>query len=241
MLKFMPRSKKQKARLARSFTIISATALLLIFIVRDVFRENLKDVHDSVAQAETLYRIHYGQNDINLRSEGETFNTLQNYQYLQQFKNPPPAPDIAELRNRAGESLNEAQDELYLVSELIDALPSSATTAGPTQPDIRKLRDEHRVRIEREKGSWAAFQPDDGTDSEVRQRMAFHVYETVYGEHQELIWLGVLSVRAAKHALQVMERRIRICSYVIYILGSVVLLLGVCAAVINLKLESEGV
>jgi hypothetical protein len=52
--------------------------------------------------------------------------------------------------------------------------------------------------------------------------------------------LGIIALASARHELQGMERRIRICSCAIYILGLLVLTLGIYAAVIGLKLESEG-
>ena len=193
----MALTKKQKAELAHALSISSAVALFLIFIVRDVIRENLKDKHDSLAQAAALYEIHDGQNRIAMRRI--------------QSKNLDPNLDITELRGWASEALYEAERELDHVSELIDALPSSAT-------GIRKGRDEDREGLKQEKASWSALPDKDGSDAEVRQRMA--VYENAFVRYAGVLLLGRFSVREAKEALQVEEHLIRVCSYIIYALGS---------------------
>ena len=66
------------------------------------------------------------------------------------------------------------------------------------------------------------------------------MHETVFNERLEVSYLGVLAVRAAKHELEVIKRRIRICSCTIYSLGFLVLASGIYAAVIGLKLEGDG-
>jgi hypothetical protein len=72
----MPRTKKQKATLARVLTIASAVALFLIFIVRDIVRENLKDLHDSLARAEAQFRSYAGQSEIARRSQEQNIKTI---------------------------------------------------------------------------------------------------------------------------------------------------------------------
>jgi hypothetical protein len=49
-------SKKRKERIARILGIISAVLALLTFFVREVVKDDLKDVHDSISSAETEYR-----------------------------------------------------------------------------------------------------------------------------------------------------------------------------------------
>ena len=164
-------TKKQKAKRARVPTIASASALFLIFILRDVVRENLKDLHASAAQAEAPYEILYGQNDAVERSEGETFARLQDMQNrhkldmqnkLRNPQNPPLTPETyvetlketANLEQKANETGVAAEDELWRVSQLIDALPSG------TKADLRKLRDEPRVNLEQETKSLTALSHD---------------------------------------------------------------------------------
>lgn len=242
--------RDKKKRLARTFTIAIAVLLLLIFIVRDVFRENLKDVHDSVLQAKALYEILYEQrqNDSAMRSEAQSFVDLHNK--FRNLQNPPNQPgpwkpalasDIADLSSHALVTLNKAQDELYFVSELIDALPSSAADLA----DLRKLRDESRVHLEQDATSVTTVLspiiqgPPGLLEPEVDSRRAWEEYETISTDHGRVLHLGVRSVQAANHALKIMERRIRICSDAIYVLGLVVLALGIYAAVAGLKPEGN--
>ena len=128
--------RDKKKRLARVFAVITAVSLLSLFIVRDVVRENLKDVHDSLAQAEALYRIYYGQKQSAERSQAQAFENL--HKKFMALKPPDPLPnpnpsnptgpwkpalasDIADLSNQADMTLVATTYNLYLVSELIDA------------------------------------------------------------------------------------------------------------------------
>jgi hypothetical protein len=251
----MRRAKKK--RLARMFAVITAVSLLSLFIVRNVVRENLKHVHDSLAQAKAHYEILYEQrqNDSAVQSGGQTFNNLQK---KFKFQNPPDRPgqvqvpwkpalasDIADLHAQAFLTLNKTQDELYFVSELIDALPSSAA-------DLRKFRDESRVHLEQDGKSVSAIgpimvnAPPGLLEPEVTlpahpgpldSRKAWEVYETIVTEHGKVLQLAALSITAARRTMEVMEHRIRICSYIIYFLGVVVAALGIYVAIV---LKPEG-
>jgi hypothetical protein len=252
----MRRDKKKK--LARNFTMVTAVLLLVLFIVRDVLRENWKDAHDSVVQAKALYEIRFEQryNDSAARSEGQSFENLQRkFSALQNPHVPPNQPgpwkpalasDIADLSNQAPLTLVKAEDELDFVSELIDALPSSAKDfrnidlplVSKDLQSVRMLRDEYRVRLEQDATSLptvispiiAGPAPPGLLEPEVDSRRAWELFETIYTHHGDVTYLGVLSVRAANHALELKERQIRICSYVIYALSIGVLVQGIYAA-----------
>lgn len=68
-------------------------------------------------------------------------------------------------------------------------------------------------------------------------RKSWELYESIFAEYRKVIDLRFKAVMAATDALKVMERQIRICSYLIYILGIVVAALGIYAAIV---LKSEG-
>ena len=247
----MPRNKRQRARLARALTIVTAIGLLLVFLLRDVVRENLKDVHDSLAQAEAQYRAHIPQSVAAQWSQEHTLYEIQRQIFadaeMHKDRSTYRAPNQSpwdQLATVATHVMGQAEVELDSVSDLIDALPPGATdlrkmrnnlTKGECREcqgvidfflrygmtDLRKIRDESRSKL-------------DLVDTEQTSDQLFvgNVQQT------QLNVLGILALASARRELQVMERRIRICSYTIYALGCLVLALGIYAAVVGLKVES---
>lgn len=64
----MPRrTKKQKAKIAKRLAIASILILALTFVVREVLKEKLKEIHDSAANAEAQFRTESGQTVISLQ------------------------------------------------------------------------------------------------------------------------------------------------------------------------------
>jgi hypothetical protein len=62
------KTKKQKAKIAKLLAIISAILLFLTFVIKEVLKDSLKDLHDSVSQAESQFRIESGQSNFSFQT-----------------------------------------------------------------------------------------------------------------------------------------------------------------------------
>jgi hypothetical protein len=63
--------KEKKAKAAKALAITSAVILILTFIIKEILKDNLKDFHDSVVQAESQFGTESGHSLIWTRQESE--------------------------------------------------------------------------------------------------------------------------------------------------------------------------
>ena len=233
----MPRrSKQKKAKVAKAFAIASAVIFLLTFIVREILKDNLKDLHDSLAKAESEFRNESGQSLISLQiltsQEQAELVRLQEGKRAGKFKATQDfAALIAQDTGRAQEILAGVNSDFDSASRLIDAFPRRAR-------DLRNLREQVRGPLEK-------------MNVEVRETLKptpehdlsrfLAVKVAMISTLLEAIPIAVLGDRAltsARRLQDASELLISICSGAIYFLGVLGLLLAVYAAIAGIKSES---
>ena len=108
--------------------------LLLLFIVRDILRENLKDLRNSLAQAEMQFRSHFEQADIFRELHQEDQNKPgPEFHFHTNPSSPSEIESVQQARSsygwrreieQADKRIKLAEEDFDSVSELLDALPS---------------------------------------------------------------------------------------------------------------------
>ncbi len=226
-----PRTRKQKAKLTKPLAVASALLLLLIFFVKEILRDNLKDLHDSIASAESQFRTEEGQSMISLQ-----ILVAQEQAELDRLKSSPdrngPHRDFSSLIVEDTAQAKQAEADLNAnfdsVSRLIDKLPSGAS-------DLRQVRDQARQNIDTtDQRITNALKPEADDDSYrfVKAKMALMFALT---DEIGVTMLGDAALTRAQRAEAALETLIRVCSRILYVLTLTLLGLGVYASLTGRK------
>jgi hypothetical protein len=232
----MPRqTKKQRAKIAKRFAIGSAVILILTFIVKEIIKENLKDLHDSLAQAETRFRTENGESTISAQIL-ITQQQIENLKLQDEATHGKSDRDFSALivqdTGTARQTLAQLNSDFDSVSRLIDALPSGAK-------DLRQLRDQARVSVDKVNGQVNEMlkpKPDHDVYRFVQVKMAM-----VFALLQEIpvTVLGDAALTTAHRVQDACEYLIRLCSRMIYFLGLLFLGLGLYAVITGVKTDAS--
>jgi len=225
------RTKKQKAKIAKVIAIVSAVLLVLIFLLKEILRDNLKDLHDSVAQAEAQFRSESGQAEFSvqllLAQQQSEILRIQEDQRHNEINADLPAL-IAQ--DTAAEQLEwtNLNANFDTVSRLIDKLPSGAK-------DSQRLREEVRTSI-RESSDLAKKTLNIKTTNDA-DRFVLVKGALIIALAQEIgvVLLGDAALTRAQQVQDATERLIRMCSRAFYVLGFCLLVIGLYSAVTGLK------
>ncbi len=219
------------------FAIASGVILILTFIVKEILKENLKGLHDSVAQAESQFRTESGQLTVAgqillVQQQAETFK----FQEEALKKTPDPNRDYSALIAQdivsAQQAVSQLNSEFDTVSRLIDALP-------PEERELRQIRDTLRTSVERVvRDTQGALtpRPDHNVGRFVQVKMAMVM---AFLEELPVVMLGDSALTTAQRVEGESERWIRVCSRAIYVLGLLGLSLGLYAAIAGIKTDSS--
>src|SRR5258708_39568843 len=128
------RTKKQKAKIAKGLAVATVLILALTFVVREIVRENLQELHDSLARAESQFRIEGGQSAISAQIllAQQQLETLKLQDEAAQNGNGKidPHRDFSALIAQDTVAVQQVLGQLNVdfdnVSRLIDAMPSGA-------------------------------------------------------------------------------------------------------------------
>jgi hypothetical protein len=225
----MRRTKKQKAKIARAFAIASAVILLFTFAVKEILKEHLKELHDSLASAESQFRIESGQLTISaqmlLAQQQAELSKIQEEKANGRLDpNRDYSALIAQDIITAQQAVAQLNSEFDSVSRLIDAMP-------PGAKDLRALRDQTRMSVDKVSGDVNETlkpSPDHDVYRFARIKMAM-VMALV--EELPVVVLGDTALSAARRIEEASEYLIRVCTRIIYVLGFLSLALGLYAAI----------
>jgi len=213
---------------------MSAALLLLTYVVKEVLRENLKELQSSLASAEAQFRTELDQSTISL----QIFRVQQQMESLRLEKETGPkdlhrdfSALIAQDTSRARQAEAHLDSSLDSVSRLIDKLPSGAR-------DLRKRRDEVRQEVKKtheQVGELLKPKPEQDVIRLVGVKIAI-----VLALVQELpvAVLGDAALTAAQRLQEAAERLVRVCTWATYILFVVGLGLGLYATLGGHKVEA---
>jgi hypothetical protein len=226
----MPR-RTRKQRIARIIAVVSAILLFLTFVIKEVLKDSLKDLHDSVAQAESQFRIESGQSDFSvqmlLRQQQDEILKLQEDKRRNELGENLPAliaQDTASAR-LAWANVNANFDA---VSRLIDRLPSGAK-------DLRQLRETVRTSI-----SYTNDQANKALNAKTTDDVNRFVVvkgESVIALLQKIdvILLGDAALTRAHQVQEATEYLIGTCTRASWVLGILGAALGIYSAVTTIK------
>jgi len=230
-----PRTKQQKAKVARCLAIASAVILLLTFILREILKDNLKELHDSLARAESEFRNESGQAVISLQIlTGQEQAELLRIQAEKQAGKIRRTQDFSDLiaqdTNLAQQALADVNNDFDSTSRLIDAFPARTK-------DLRNLREHVRGQLEKMNAQVReTLKPTPEHDLSrfvaVKVAMISALLEGI-----PVAILGDAALTAARRLQEASEYLISICSRAIYFLGVLGLLFGVYAAIAGIKSE----
>ncbi len=228
----MPRTKKQKTKIAKRFAIASVIIIALTFVVREMLKEKLKDIHDSAAKAEAQFRTESGQTVISLE-----LLVSQEQAELQRLQDQKAAGKkiedyttlIAQATTQAQQALSDINVDFDSASRLIDALPS---------PDLRKLREQVRTPIDKmnmEVTQTLKPSPDHDLVRFVKVKVAMIL--TLLQAIPVAI-LGDQALTVAHRVQEATERGIRFCSWFIGFLAFLGFGLGLYAAITGIHTDA---
>jgi hypothetical protein len=230
------RTSKQKGKVAKRLAIATAVIALLIFVVKEILKENLKELHDSLASAESQFRNENGQTAISMQILlAEQQNQIQNLQLQAQARRNDAQFDYSTLIRQDTITVQQIQAnadaDFDSASRLIDKMPSGAQ-------DLRQLRDQTRTLLEK-------------TDQQVKDILkptpAHDVWRLI-GVKLAIalaamrgLPVAVLGDRALTRAQQVQEateKLIRLCSRIAYLLVFLGAALGLYAILTGSKTQA---
>lgn len=227
-------TKKRKPRLAKFLAIASAVILLLMFIIKEILKDQLKEVHDSVTVAESQFRLESGQSVIQLQLLTAQ-QELEDAKLLADKESGKKTADYSSLIAKdtatARQALAHMNTDFESVSRLIDAFGSRAK-------DLRKLRDNTKVAVEEtNKNVEGILKPNPqhnvGRFVEVKIAMVMALMQEI-----PTAVLADTTLTAAHRLEEASEYLIEVCTRAIWCLGIFVLLLGLYAAATGRKSDS---
>jgi len=228
-----PRIHRQKV--SKRLAVASALLLLLIFVVKEILKDNLKELHDSIASAESQFRTEEGQSTISAQ-----ILVAQEQTELDRLKSSPdrnrPHRDFSSLIVEDTAQAKQAKSDLNAdfdsVSRLIDKLPSGAR-------DLRQLRDQVRQHIDTtDRRITDALKPEASDDDLYRFVKAKMALLFALTDEIGVTMLGDAALTRAQRAEAAQETIIRVCSWILYALTLTLLSLGVYAALTGTKKNS---
>jgi hypothetical protein len=226
--------RKQKAKIAKGLAIASALILLVTFIVKEILKDNIKELHDSLASAETQFRNESGQSTISMQIL-ITQQQIENLRLEAEGARNDPNHDYSALIAQDTLAAQQAQTHLDVdfdsISRLIDRLPGGAR-------DLRQQRDQMRAQMEKiDKQVKDMLKPKPDHDVwrfvQVKSAMAMALLEDL-----PVIVLGDAVLTRAKRVQEAAETLIRMCARAVYVLSLLGLALGLYAAVTGIKTEA---
>jgi hypothetical protein len=125
--------------------VASGLLVLLTFVIKEIIKEELKELHDSLANAESQFRLENGQSTIQfqlLAAQEELENSKLLADKERGKKTEDYSPLIAKDTANARQALAHMNADFESVSRLIDAFPSRVK-------DLRDLRDKSKDAIEK--------------------------------------------------------------------------------------------
>jgi uncharacterized protein YlxP (DUF503 family) len=222
------RTRKHKQRVTKGLAIASSVILLLIFGIKEVLKDNLKDLRDSIGSAESLFRVEEGQSTLSLQ-----IFVAREQAELDRLKSDPHR-DFSSMIAQASTEARQAKGDLDVnfdsVSRLIDKLPSGAR-------DLRQLRDTVRQAVEKtdhqvDTALARKSANDNWRFAEIKMAMLFALVQEI-----SVTLLGDAALTAAQKVESALETLVRICSRAIYILMFTLLCLGIYAAITGRKTD----
>jgi uncharacterized phage infection (PIP) family protein YhgE len=137
------RTKEEKAKIAKRVAVASVLLIISSYVVREILKENLKELHDSLASAESQFRSELDQSTIslqimNVQQQIENSRLQTGGKDLHRDFCSLITQDIPQARQARGH-LDASLDG---VSRLIDKFPSGVS-------DLRKLLDQMRQEVEK--------------------------------------------------------------------------------------------
>jgi hypothetical protein len=230
----LPRTRKKKSKVAKRLAITSAMILLLTYAVKEVLKENLKELQGSLASAEAQYRTELDQSTISLQILAVQ-EQIENLKLESERGRKDPNRDfsglIAQDTARAQQVRAHLDSSLDSVSRLIDKFPSGAQ-------DLRKLRDQVRQNLEKTDEQITGMlkarpEHDVGRLVEVKIAMVLTLVQEV-----PVAVLGDVTLTAAHRVQEAAERLIRVCTWATYILFVLGLGMGLYATLGGHKIEA---
>jgi len=218
VLHLAKRTRKDSVKRAKRLAVASALILLLTFIFKEVLKEHLKELQDSLQSAEALNRTETGQSALSV----ENLTLQQEIEELRQGAKDGLKADQRDYSEMIGRDILTGQQmrahlgaSFDSVSRLVDKLPSGAG-------DLRQQRDELRTEVDGvDKGAADTLKPSSRRDLsravEVKVTIA-----RLTGEEIPVALLGDLALTRARSVQEAAERLYRICgwaSYVLYVTG----------------------
>jgi hypothetical protein len=229
------RTKKQRATIAKRIAVIGAIGLILTFTVKEIVKENLKDLHDSLAQAENRFRTENGQSML----------SIQNLNIQEQLENLGLQADtmsgktdsdygvlIAQDTSIANQALAQLNSDFDSVSRLIDALPSWAK-------GLQQSREQIRDSVTRTNGQVRQMlepKPERNAARLVQVKLAAVI--ALVGNLPVTV-LGDAALTAARELQEISEKLIRVCSLLFYIFSLMLLGLGLYAAMNGFRSDTS--
>ncbi|HMD10088.1 MAG TPA: hypothetical protein VKH63_21320 [Candidatus Acidoferrum sp.] len=229
-------TKKQKAKIAKICGIIAIVIAALTFILKEIVKENLKDLHDSLTKAEFQFRTESGQTVISLQIlVGQEQAELLRIQDEKRAGKDSTPQDFSTLITqdtvRAQEALAEVNSDFDSASRLIDAFPSTAK-------DLRNLREQVRGPLEKmntQVRETLKTKPDHDLPRFVAVKFAMI---SVILQGVSVALLGDAALTAARRVQEASDYLIRICTRAVYCLVLLGFALGLYAAITGIKSES---
>jgi hypothetical protein len=222
-------ARRKKARTARRLAIAVAVILFGTFVVKEILKEELRDIRDSIVSAQNKFQNQFDQSTLSL-------HILIAQQQLEAAEvktaRSEPHPDYTLSIQQAIADARQAQSQLNVdfddVSRLIDAIPFRAG-------ELRQLRDQLRTSVQKANETVNTMlddKPKDDTERFVGAKVAM---VTALGQELPIVVLGDLAQKTAQLVQGTIERYIKVCNWTIYVLGLSGLGLGLYAAIAGIK------
>jgi hypothetical protein len=225
--------KRNKAKVATRLAIASAVLLALTFVIKEIFKEQLRDIRDSLTTARTEFQSQSDQSSLHIQIlAAQQQIELANMNLARGDPHHDYTPETQQATAEARQAQAQLHADFDAVSRLIDSVPFGG--------QLRQLRDQARQTIDQTDNSVNATLTGSSTSTEGPGRWVMAKTATVMALIAELpvIILGGAAKDAAERVQQWIEKLIRICNWALWVFGLSGAGLGIYSAAKGIQFTS---
>lgn len=232
-----PKKKTFAQRHGRAFSITGLAIVLMTFVVKDVFQDQLKELQDKMAEAQRAeeiddqtYASSIDQLKVNMR-----LTELKNELKARQIGGPTPRSDLPEEVSQVSLALSNEGLHFGNISIALDMLPGNTEALKTRRDELRKKLNALGVEIsDTGRQSLEAKAPSPANDILVLLGII-----KIASFDFEVIPLQRAVEESAKQIKESAERRYNECTYIGWVLFVAGWILGIGGAIFGWETAAE--
>ena len=204
--------KRRKAKVAKGLAITSAILLALTFVIKEIFKEQLKDLRDSIASAQSQFQNQSDQSSLHIQIlTAQQQIEAANMRLVHGDPHHDYTPEIQLATAEARQVQAQLHADFDVVSHFIDSIPLGG--------QLRQLRDQLSPSIQQADNSVNAALASKSTLGIDRWVMAKTATVMALVGELPVVVLGGVAKSVAERVQARIEKLITLCNWALWVFG----------------------